>query len=238
MPTIKKRGNAAKKREPEQEIRTLAHNASEFMAAHRKNFTIIVAAFAIVLIIVAGLRLMRSMQEQKATPLVTSAYSYYSPSQGTGADYTKALELFRSVRNQYPSTRSGAIAQYYIGNCLANLGRNDEALAEYQAFVAKYAGDKFLLGLVYERTGYVYSALGKQAEAVKAFEQSETLIGPGAATMELAKLYEAAGNVTGSQQKYKLIADQLAGTAWAMEAMGKVQKIAPLQMPASPTGGK
>ncbi len=238
MPTIKKRGNAAKKRQPEQEIRTLAHNASEFMAAHRKNFTIVVAAFAAVLIIVAGLRFMRSMQEQKATPLVASAYSYYSPVQGTGADFVKALDLFRSVRKQYPSTRNGAIAQYYIGNCLANLGRNDEALTEYQAFVAKYAGDKFLLGLVYERMGYVYSTLGKQAEAVKAFEQSESLIGPGAATMELARLYEAAGNAAESQKKYKLITDKLAGTAWAMEAMGKVQKIAPLQMPAPPTGGK
>jgi tetratricopeptide (TPR) repeat protein len=238
MPTIKKRGYAAKNRQPEQEIRTLAHNASEFMAAHRKNFTIIVAAFAAVLIIVAGLRLMRSMQEQKATLLVAAAYGYYSPSQGAGADFARALDLFRSVQKQYPSTRNGAIAQYYIGNCLANLGRNDEALTEYQAFVAKYAGDKFLLGLVYERMGYVYNALGKQAEAVKAFEQSENLIGPGVSTMELAKLYEAAGNVSVSQQKYKLIADKLAGTAWAMEAMGKVQKIAPLQMPAPPTGGK
>ena len=238
MPKIKKRDNAAKKREPEQEIRTLAHNASEFMAAHKKNFTIIISACAAVLILAAGYWLMRSMQEQKATPLVASAYGYYSPTQGTGSDFAKALDLFRSVRKQYPSTRNGAIAQYYIGNCLANLGRNDEALAEYQAFVTKYAGDKFLLGLVYERIGYVYSALGKQAEAAKAFEQSETLIGPGASTMELAKLYEAVGNVNGSQQKYKLIADKLAGTEWAMEAMGKVQKIAPLQMPAPPTGSK
>ena len=238
MPTIKKRGNAAKNRQPEQEIRTLAHNVSEFMASHRKNLTIIISAFAAVLILAAGYRIMRSMQEQRATPLVASAYGYYSPSQGTGADFAKALDLFRSVRKQYPSTRSGAIAQYYMGNCLANLGRNDEALTEYQAFVAKYSGDTFLLGLVYERMGYVYSALGKQAETVKAFEQSETLIGPGASTMELARLYEAAGNVTGSQQKYKLIADKLVGTEWAMEAMGKVQKIAPLQMPATPTVGK
>jgi tetratricopeptide (TPR) repeat protein len=238
MPTIKKRGNAAKKRDSEQEIRTLAHNASEFLAAHRKNFTIIVSGLAVALILLVGYRIMQSMQEQKATPLVASAYGYYSSSQGTGADYVKALELFRSVRKQYPATRSGAIAQYYIGNCLANLGRNDEALTEYQAFAAKYAGDKFLLGLVYERMGYVYSALGKQADAVKAFEQSESFIGPGVSTVELAKLYEAAGNVTGSQQKYKLIADKLAGTAWAMEAMGKVQKIAPLQVQTPPAGGK
>lgn len=238
MPTIKKRVNGAKKRQPEQEIQTLAHNASEFMAAHRKKFTVIAAAFAAVLIIVGGLRFTRSVQEQKAAPLVASAYSYYSPPQGTGTDFAKALDLFRIVQKQYPSTRSGAIAQYYIGNCLANLGRNDEALTEYQSFAAKYAGNQFLLGLVYERMGYVYLALGKQAEAVKAFERSETLIGPGASTLELARLYEAAGNITASQQKYKLIADKLAGTAWAMEAMGKVQKIAPLQMPAPPAGGK
>ena len=238
MPTIKKRGNAAKKRQPEQEIRTLAHNVSEFMAAHRKNFTVIIAALAAVLIIVAGLRIMRSVQEQKAAPLVASAYGYYSSSRGTDADFAKALDLFRSVQKQYPSTGSGAIAQYYIGNCLANLGRNEEALKEYQAFVEKYAGDKFLLGLVYERMGYVYSALGKQADAVNAFKQSETLIGPGVSTIELARLYEAAGNVTGSQQEYKLIADKLAGTAWAAEAMGKLQKIGPLQMPAPLTGGK
>ncbi len=236
MATIKKRGNASKKREPEQEIRTLAHNVSEFMAAHRKNFTIAVAAVAAVLIFAAGYRIVQSMQEQKATPLATAAYGYYSPSQGTAADFAKALELFRSVRKQYPSTRNGAIAQYYIGNCLANLGRNDEALAEYQTFVSKYSGDKFLLGLVYERMGYVYSGLGKQADAIKAFEQSENLIGPGVASVELARLYETAGNATASQQKYKLVADKLAGTEWAMEATGKVQKIAPLQLPAPPSG--
>jgi len=238
MPTIKKRSNAAKKREPEQEIRTLAHNASEFMAAHRKNFTIVVAAIAAVLVLAAGYRIVQSMQEQKATPLVATAYGYYSPSQGTGADFVKALELFSSIRKQYPSTRSGAIAQYYIGNCLANLGRNDEALAEYQTFVSKYEGDKFLLGLVYERRGYVYSELGKQADAIKSFEQSESLIGPGVSTLELARLYEAAGNASASQQKYKTISGKLAGTAWAMEATGKVQKIGPVQLPASPSGGK
>jgi tetratricopeptide (TPR) repeat protein len=237
MPRIKKRGYAAKK-QPEQEIRTLAHNMSEFMAAHRKNITIIISALAAVLILAAGFRIMRSLQEQKAAPMVSSAYGYYSPMQGVSADYAKALDLFRNVQKQYPSTKSGAIAQYYIGNCLANLGRNDEALAAYKTFVAKYGDDRFLLGLVYERMGYVNIALGKQADAVKAFEQSESLVGPGASTLELARLYEAAGNVAAAQQQYKLIADKLAGTAWAMEAMGKTQKIAPIQMPASSNAGK
>ena len=39
------------------------------------------------------------------------------------------------------------------------------------------------------------------------------LIGPGIATLELARLYEAAGNSAEAQKKYKVIADKLAGTA-------------------------
>jgi tetratricopeptide (TPR) repeat protein len=238
MPTIKKRGSAAKKQQPEQEIRSLLHKAAEFAGVHRKNLIIIAAVLAAVLIIFSGYRYTRSMQEEKAAPLLASAYVFYAPSEGTAPDYIKALDLFRDVRNKYPAALSGAIAQYYAGNCLANLGRNDEALKEYQDFAAKYSGDKFLLGLVYERMGYVDIALGGQADAIKAFERSESLIGPGASSVELARLYEAAGNIAASQNKYKQVADKLAGTPWAMEAMSKIQKIAPLPMPASGKEGK
>ena len=232
MPTIKKRGYAAK-RQSEQQIVTLSHTVSDFVAAHRKNVAIIAAIVVAIVIIAAGYSLMRSSQESSAAPLVDAAYEAYSPSQGGSADYAKALDLFRAVQKKYPSTMNGAIAQFYIGNCLMNLGRNDEALKEYQAFASRYSGDKFLLGLVSERMGYLYKALGKQADAIKAFEQADSLIGPGAPTMELAKLYEAAGDMAKSQDKYKIISEKLAGTAWGMEAMGKVQKIASVPGPAS-----
>ena len=238
MPTIKKRGAAAKKQQPEEELRSMARQVSGFAEAHRQNLTVAVVVLAVALVLFAGYRLVRSQQERKAAPAVADALGYYSPAQGFEPDYAKALDLFRDVQNLYPSTMSGAIAQYYVGNCLADLGRYDEALREYQAFTGKYTGDTFLLGLVHERMGYVYGNLGRQAEAVKAFEQSETLIGPGTATMELAKLYESAGNAAAAQQKYKVIADKLAGTAWAMDAMGKVQKITPMQPPAVPKKGK
>jgi len=231
MTTIKKRGYAAK-RQSEQQIVTIGHNISDYTAAHRKNLTTIGVVIAAILLLVGGYSLMRSMQEQKAAPLVAAAYESYSPAGGASADYTKALDLFRNAQKQYPSTLSGAIAQYYVGNCLMNLGRYDEALKEYQTFTSKYGSDKFLLGLVSERLGYLYTALGKQAEAIKAFEQSESLVGPGVATQELAKVYEASGNNAEALKKYKLISDKLGGTSWAMEATGKVQKIAPT--PAAP----
>ena len=230
MPKIKKKGSASKK-QPEPEIWTIAHKVSTFVADNRKTVTIIISTLAAVLILAAGYAFMRYLQEQKAGGLVASAYEFYAPTKGTNPDYAKALDLFREVQNKYSSTMSGAIAQYYVGNCLVNLGRTDEALKEYEAFVKKYSGDKFLLGLVYQRLGYAYEAVGRRDDAVKAFEQSETLIGPGVSTVELARLYETAGNIAEAQKKYKVIAEKLSGTTWAMEAMGKVQKIEPVPMP-------
>jgi tetratricopeptide (TPR) repeat protein len=105
------------------------------------------------------------------------------------------------------------------------LGRLDEALKEYQFFVTKYSGEKYLLALAYQRLGYLYGALGRQADAVKAFEQSEALGGPGVATVELARIYESSGNSIESQKKFKIIQEKFGGTNWSVEAMGKVQKI-------------
>jgi tetratricopeptide (TPR) repeat protein len=232
MPTIKKRKLSAKN-DQEQEILTLAHKGSAFYAAYKKQFLVATALIIAVLVIAAGYSLLRSQQEKKAAPLVAVAYEYFSPASGVGADYAKALGLFRDIQKKYSGTMSGAIAQYYVGNCLMNLGQLDDAIKEYGFFVSKYSSDKLLLGLVYQRMGYLYSSLGKTSDAIKAFEQSESASGPGVATIELARLYEASGNIPESQKKYKLVLDRLGGTAWAMEAMGKVQALSSVQQPAA-----
>jgi tetratricopeptide (TPR) repeat protein len=232
MPTIKKKGFAVKK-QSEQEILTIAHTVSAFVSSYKKQFTIAVSALVALLVIIAGYWLMKSQEEQKAAPLVSAAYEYYSPAAGTNVDYDKALSLFREVQKKYPGTMSGAIAQFYIGNCLVHLDRPEEAINEYQTIVKKYSNDKLLLGLAYQRMGYVYYSLGKQADAVKSFEQSESLMGPGTATVELARLYDASGNVSEAQKKYKTIAEKLTGTTWGMEAVNKVQKIQPIPNPPS-----
>ena len=133
---------------------------------------------------------------------------------------------------------SAAISQYYAVNCLANLGQAEEALKEYQAFVNTYRDKKFLLGLVYQRMGYAYGMLGKQAEAIKAFEQADALGTPGVATIELARLYEASGNMPESQKKYKMVQEKLGGSAWSVEAMGKVRLINPVSNPVPGKEGK
>jgi tetratricopeptide (TPR) repeat protein len=232
MQTIKKKGYAAPK-QPEQEIITIAHIVSDFLAKYRKQFTVSVSVLAVIIVLWAGFALMRSQQEQKAGPLVAAAYEIYSPANGAAGDYAKALELYRGIQKKYPGTKSAAIAQYYVGNCLMNLGRPEEAIKEYQAFLSKYAGEKFLSSLVYQRMAYAYQALGKQEDAKKAFEQAESLLGPGVSTVELARLFEAAGNKPEADKKYKVVADKLMGTSWAMEATAKVPTLSPTPQPAA-----
>lgn len=221
MPTIKKKAYGAKK-QPEQEIVTIAHKVSEILQANKKVFNVTASVLLVLLILVSGYMFMKSLDEQKAAPLLDAAYKQYK---GGTPDSGKSLELFRDIQKKYPSSASGTIASFYVGNCLMDLGRSEEALKEYQTFINKYSRDSFLLGLVYSRMGYLYISMDKRDDAIKAFERSDSLIGPGVATVELAKLYDAAGKSEESQKKYKTIADKLAGTAWAREAMGKIQKI-------------
>lgn len=234
MPKIIKKRNAVKNQQ-EQQIVTIMHKVNGVLSAYRKQLLIAASLLAAMLVIAGGYSIMRAANERNASPLLAVAYEAYAPSGASTADYKKALELFRGVRKKYSSTMSAAIAQYYIGNCLVNLGQADEALKEYRVFVDQYSGEKFLLGFVYQRMGYVYGMLGKQADAVKAFEEADSLEGPGVATVELARLYETSGNMSDAQKKYKMVQEKLGGTTWGIEAMGKVQTIEP---PVKPVGGK
>jgi tetratricopeptide (TPR) repeat protein len=237
MLTIKKKAKVAKQTQ-EQQIATITHTVADVLSTYKIKVVIAASALVALLVIAGGYSLMRSADERKASPLLAAAYEVYSPAASSTADYARALELFRGVQKQYPGSMSAAIAEYYAGNSLAALGKTDEALKEYEFFIKKYSGKKMLLGLVYQRMGYIYGALGKQAEAVKAFEQSEALGGPGVATIELARLYETSGNRDESQKKYKLAQEKLGGTTWGIEAMGKVQVLKPAPQPADKSAEK
>ncbi len=118
------------------------------MSAYKKQVVIAASVLVALLVIAGGYSIMRSADERKASPLIAAAYESYSASGASAPDYRKALELFRGVQKKYPGTMSAAIAQYYVGNCLTELGQPDEALKEYQSFIKTYSGTKFLLGLV------------------------------------------------------------------------------------------
>ena len=240
MPTIKKRVTGKKKQQPEEEIRSAFHAVTQYIERYKKQAGIAVAVALMIVIAYAAYALVQSSRDKTAAQLLPAARELYSPAGAMQPDYQKALAQYQEIANKYPGAMSGAIAQYYIGNCLANLGRTEEALKEYRKFIDEHSGNKFLLGLVHQRMGYLYGSLDNQTEAVKSFALAESLLGTGLATMELAKLYELSGNPAESQKKYKEITEKLPATTWAMEARTKLPppNLTPPPTPAVVKGGE
>lgn len=221
MPTIKKKA-PKKKIQPDEEIRSIAHQVADFYQSRKRVVNIAAAAALAVLLLAGTYFAVQAGKERTATQLLSAAYESYSPAGGAPADHPRALNAFRDISAKYGGTLSGAVARYYAGNVLANMGQLNEALAEYEQALKMRSGGKVLKGLVYQRMGYVYTRLGEQEEAVKAFQQAEQLAGTGAATVELARYYEKAGKSEEAQKKYKEIVEKVPATTWAMEAQTKL----------------
>jgi len=207
---------------PQDEIKSITHTVADYYQAYRQQANIALTLVALVLIVLTVYSLVQAANEKKSGQLFAAAYDAYDPGGSTPPNYPLALQRFQDVVKQYGGTTNGAIAEFYIGNTYASMGQPDTALKEYEAFTKKHAGPTFLLGMVYQRMGYAYLAVGKSDEAIKSFSKAETLVGTGGATLELARLYELSGNSQEALKKYKAISDDLPSSAWASEARTKL----------------
>lgn len=221
MYAIKKKGLASA-RPAETRIKGLYDRAVEYIQARRNKVVPAIAAVVLGALIAASYAFVQTARDSKASALLSQALEYYSPTTGIPADYSKSLELFRDIAKSYSGTTSGAIAEYYAAASLAAMGRIDEALSEYKDLVSRHSSKRLIAGLAYQRMGYLYASKGNTADAIKAFEQADRLLGAGLATIELARLYDKTGDAEKSQKMYKAISDKLPGTQWALEAMTKL----------------
>ncbi len=220
MPKIKKKAKALM--QPEDEIKSIVHNVSDYYQAYQKQFNLAITVIVLVLAVTLIYSFVRSGNEKKASQMLSAAHDASNPGGGAPANYPVALQRFQDIVKQYGGTVNAAIAQFYVGNTYAQMGQPEAALKEYEAFISKYSSETFLLGLVYQRMGYVFLSMGKQDDAVKAFGQAEAITGTGPATLELARLYDRAGKSQEALKRYKEISDSLPSSAWAMEARKKL----------------
>lgn len=220
MPKIKKKAKSLM--QPQDEIKSMAHNVSDYYQIYQKQFNLAITVIVLALAVTVVYSFVRSGNEKKAGQMLSAGYDAYNPGGGAPANYPQALQRFQDIVKQYGGTVNGAIAQFYMGNTYVQMGQPEAALKEYESFIHKYSSEKFLLGLVYQRMGYAYLAMGKQDEAVKAFAQAEAIAGMGPATLELARLYDRAGKSEEALKKYKDISDSMPSSAWAMEARKKL----------------
>ena len=157
----------------EQEIVTLVNNVSDFVAANQKVFTIVLAVAAVTdpclcaVCPLSGPWTNRRQARSFPLPMTSTPCRQARP-----RITSRALGLFREVHKKYPSSRSGSLAHYYMREHSDGYGAGWTRLSRStRRFTTEQAGDKFLLGLVYGRMGYLYRALGKQQDAIQAFER-------------------------------------------------------------------
>lgn len=221
MPTIRKRAASASKHTAPQ-FEEVMHQATGLYDRYRTGVLSTIGALLAIAIAVGGYLLYTAGRDRAASEVLSQAMGYYGSAAGGQSDYQRALELFRKAGSEHAGTLSGSIARYYAGNCLMNMGQFQDAVKEYQDFIKRPSGGRNLLGLVHQRLGYALIGAGNREQAMKAFEQAETLLGTGMATSELAVLYERSGRQEDARKKYQMIADALAGTAIAQEAKARL----------------
>lgn len=220
---------------PDLELRSIVHQVSDLYHAYQKQANTALTVIVLAVVVVMLYSFVRAGNEKKAGMALNAAYDAAASAGGGMPNYPAALQRFQDVVSQYGSTVSAAVAQYSVGNTYLAMGQPESAVKAYQEFVQRYSGRTFLLGMVYQRMGYAYAAMGNREEAVKAFTRAEETGGVGPATMELARIYERAGNNEDAQKKYQAVTERLPATTFALEARSKLpapDMKAPLSQPA------
>lgn len=138
-----------------------------------------------------------------------------------------ALPKFLAAADGYPRTEAGRMARYHAASVLVELGRYDEAMAQYDRVIADDAG---ILGQM-SRLGKADAQLraGQHEAAIAAFKEladrRDLPVPPGAMLLELARAYRIAGRTDDARKTLTQIVEQHADTPFATEAREELDKL-------------
>jgi tetratricopeptide (TPR) repeat protein len=138
-----------------------------------------------------------------------------------------ALPKFMAAADQYPDTPAGQTARLHAAQTLADLGRRDEAVAQYD----RLAGSSNALIARAARLGKSsVQLLGGQYEpaiaTLKEFsEQKDGALPSEALLMELARAYRLAGKTDDARKTLTQVVEQHADSPLASEAKAELAKL-------------
>jgi tetratricopeptide (TPR) repeat protein len=120
------------------------------------------------------------------------------------------------------------MALYHLGNALVQANDLTGAIEAYKQYIATSGSNKVLLGLVYQRLGFVHLLNGDRDQAVKAF--SAILEVPGSlnkdqAIFELGKLEESQSRPEGALARYQDLTKSYPNSPFASEAAVRIKAL-------------
>lgn len=138
-----------------------------------------------------------------------------------------ALPKFTATAEAYPSTEAGRTARYHAAATLVDLGRFDEAVAQYDRVIADGSG----LLTHTARLGKAEAQLrgAKYDAAIASFkelsERTDTGLPKDAMLLELARAYRVAGKPEDARKTLTQIVEQHADSPAATEARSELDKL-------------
>jgi TolA-binding protein len=133
----------------------------------------------------------------------------------------QALQLFREIRKEYPSSRAAEEALLQIGNILYRQGEHQGALQAYQEYLERYPTGRLVV-LAGLGKAYSLEAQRRYQEAAATFRTLSERYkhDPLAveALMGLARCLKDLDRPSDAVEIYRRVAKEYPGTAWASQA--------------------
>jgi tetratricopeptide (TPR) repeat protein len=150
----------------------------------------------------------------------------------------QAIALFKQATEQYADAPGAPLLLFKYGNALVQANDLKGAAEAYQRFITKFGSNKVLLGMVYQRLGYVHLLNRDSEQAIKAF--SSLLDVPGALNkdqgmFELGKIEEARSRPEGALARYQDLMKTYPNSPFAGEASVRIKALEAKKSPAVPS---
>lgn len=195
---------------------------------HARRLTIIVVSVVLVAALVWVWNYRRTQQEIAAQDQLSAAMELMAKAaadqEQRQATYEQAVARFTDTTAAYGGTCAGAVATFFAGTCLFELGRYAEARTRFEVFLDRAGGAvDYLVPLAYENIGYCYEQQQQYAEALAWFAKQQQTGGAGAAhaLLNLARCHEAQGAAETACRLYREYATAQPMSAFAELARAK-----------------
>jgi TolA-binding protein len=237
----------------ENELAHTIESARDFLETRQRQITGAVIGVVVLALAVIGFMVYRSQTQSRGSGLLAEAMVALNarvvPTGATGeenlpagatlgatgtfsteeAKLKAALPKLKAAVDAYPDSASGITARYHMAGALAALGRNQEAITEYDE-VVKRSGASSLYGRMARLGKADTQAHSGQLDAAIATWKEMTTgnnddLPVDAILIELARAYVQKGNTEEAKKTFSLIVDQHPNSPYLPEARTELENL-------------
>jgi|Deesub1362A_J573_1020465.scaffolds.fasta_scaffold00486_17 tetratricopeptide (TPR) repeat protein len=221
MPKPIKRRRPKRPKTEVQEIQSLYGRLLFFWQRHHRRLLLALAVLLLVLAVGLGGLYWQHSTDRKAQRLAYEGYKLYhnlylAEPLTAQERYQRALKAFQEAQALRPS----AYNLYYIGACLAELGRLQEAAETLQRLLREYPQEPYLGQLARLKLAQVASRQGRTEEALGHLRELSARRGSFAdlALLQEARLLQEMGKTQEALKKYRSLLQGFVNSPYAEEA--------------------